>query len=72
MALRGGKGHTLEEVDRFCLKKRRRISGSEEVVWAHDDETIAKYHDPCWDGCITLWNNKTFLADVNWELAKLG
>ncbi|KAH6975569.1 hypothetical protein EDB80DRAFT_309594 [Ilyonectria destructans] len=74
VTLREGEEHTLMDVDDLGRKKRRRISGSEEAVWVQDEdgETMDKYRNPYWDGCITLWNSRAFLGDVNWELAKLG
>ncbi|ATY64975.1 Ribonuclease H [Cordyceps militaris] len=53
-------------------KKRRLGSKNANAVWIYNEESQSKHrHDPYWEGCITSWNSQEFLADVNWELAKI-
>lgn len=52
--------------------KRRRIAASGDSVLVHDgSEPDDAFHDPQWEGSITPWNSRAFLADVNWELGKV-
>ncbi|PNY23259.1 Uncharacterized protein TCAP_06814 [Tolypocladium capitatum] len=62
--------HTLEEVDDSFLKKRQRIVSGKETIWVNNEDcqTMDKYYHPGWEGCITPWNHRFFLADVNYKL----
>ncbi|KAH6872050.1 hypothetical protein B0T10DRAFT_235647 [Thelonectria olida] len=74
MGLGKCEGYILDETDEHGRKKRRRGSESKNNAWVYDRESQPKdrFQDPYWDGCITPGNSQAFLADVNWELGKIG